>query len=95
MKVFVVIGWWHHGNCDDPIGVFSSREKAEACLKGMAAGPKRSPGYDGEEILEYDLDAVLIKGKGASITIEPGGSIEVGGDASIRFGDGSIAFKVG
>lgn len=50
MKLFAVVGGWNYEGYDTPVGIYSSREKAEVALKEVKAG------YDERGIVEYELD---------------------------------------
>lgn len=52
MKLFALIGGWDYEGYDDPVGIFSTKEKAEEA-KSVAY-----KSYDHLEIFEYDLDVV-------------------------------------
>lgn len=52
MKVWLVLGGWSSDGYDKPVGVFRTRERAEAALK------EAYDGYDVKEIIEYELDSV-------------------------------------
>jgi hypothetical protein len=52
MKLYALIGGWSYEGHDDPVGIFSSKEKAE---EAKAVAYKR---YDSLEIFEYELDVV-------------------------------------
>ena len=52
MKVYIVIGGWNYEGYGEPNGVFSTKEKAEECLKFVK---KR---YDYAEIMEYTINHI-------------------------------------
>ena len=51
MKLYVLIGGWDYEGYDNPVGVYSAKEKAESA-KGIAYKH-----YDSIDVLEYELDA--------------------------------------
>lgn len=51
MKVWIVVGFWNNGDYDRPIGVYSSKERAE-----QAANVQGEDSYDDIEIWEYEVD---------------------------------------
>lgn len=51
MKIWVAIGGWHYEGNDDPIGVYSSEDRA---LSAIAASPLS---YDTRKALPFELDA--------------------------------------
>lgn len=51
-KVFVVIGGWNYEGWSAPMGIYSTREKADAAI----AHARENHSYDDLDVLEYDID---------------------------------------
>lgn len=50
MKIWVVVGNNRYEGCEEPVGVYSTRELADIAAK------KHRREYDDIEVLEYELD---------------------------------------
>jgi hypothetical protein len=54
MKVWVVLGSWDYEGNDDPLGVYSSKERAEAVAEAERMHPHQR--YNCVDVEEYTLD---------------------------------------
>ncbi len=54
MKVWVVVGDWGYDGKDVPLGVFETKEAAQA-----AATSEKAKGYDDVDVLPYDVGEIV------------------------------------